>query len=723
MWTPRPLVSALLGALTFIAAPLPPANACGPFLPSRILIEKDGDFLALPYSTFAYEAARVPVPYPPPFPAVAPTVADSDTLGNAQAKQTEAIDLDELAKALETTQLDPAQRQKILSEYNAVRQALTAHAQQMVGWKEQLWSGLPEDPPPPAPAPALTVPDGLPGEFADYLRGAIAYRQNQPDAARQAWQALLQRPADQRRNRSTWAAYMLGRSALTENPAEARRWFQQTRDLAKEGYADRLGLAAASLGWEAQLELAQGHYAPALEAFRVQLEAGDPAAPISLLLAARRTVSKADPEARAECAKNPTARRLVTGYLLSASQLKDSPETHKTWLDSFKTVDAPAEDADRLAWAAYQIGHFELARGWLDKAPAQAPIAQWLRAKLLLRDGKVAEALPLIADVAIHFPQYQALVINSGGWVISNDNVDGMSTDIFDARRAQAEIGALQLGRGEYVAALDALLHGVGDSDDHPGHSDNGDMMNPDRHWPDAAYVAEQVLTLAELKEFVDQRWPNPAPPLAEGKTPGVDARMRYLLARRLARQGKLEAAAPYYPADQQDNFRRYAEALRRGSNPNMTRPQHIDGLWTAAQQTREQGMDLLGTESDPDWASASGSFDLGTTTADRPRDGVNRAAPEELTRAAGNRPNPDRRFHYRYRAADLAWQAAQLMPDQSDQTALALVSGGNWIKNHDPKGAERFYKALVQRCGKTRLGKQAAAKRWLPDLSPPPAK
>ncbi len=407
MSTPRSLVSALIGALTF-AAPLQPVNACGPFLPSRILIEKDSDFLALPYSTFAYEARRVPAPYPPSFQAVAPTMSDSDTLGTAQARQTEAIDLDELGKALEVMQPDPAQRQKILAEYTTVRQALTVHAQQMVTWKEQLWSGIPDEKPPsqPAPAPALTVPDGLPGEFADYLRGAIAYRQNQPEAARQAWQALLQRPADQRRNRSTWAAYMIGRSYLTENPAEARRWFQQTRELTKAGFADRLGLAAASLSWEAQIDLQQEHYAPALEAFRAQLETGDPSAPISLLLAARRTVKKANPDARAECAKNPTARRLVTGYLLSASSLKETPDINAVWLESFKAVDAPAEDADRLAWAAYQAGNFELARGWLAKR-LQAPIAQWLRAKLLLRDGKVAEALPLIAEVAIHFPATQ----------------------------------------------------------------------------------------------------------------------------------------------------------------------------------------------------------------------------------------------------------------------------------------------------------------------------
>ncbi|MCC8988539.1 MAG: hypothetical protein LM523_12645 [Candidatus Contendobacter sp.] len=717
MSTPRSLVSALIGALT-LAAPLQSVNACGPFLPSRILIEKDSAFLALPYSTFAYEARRVPAPYPPSFHAVAPPVSDSDTLGSAQAKQTEAIDLDELGKALEIMQPDPVQRQKILAEYTAVRQALTVHAQQMVAWKEQLWSGIPDEKPPsqPAPAPTLAVPEGLPGEFADYLRGAIAYRQNQPEAARQAWQALLQRPADQRRNRSTWAAYMIGRSYLTENPAEARRWFQQTRELTKEGHADRLGLAAASLSWDAQIDLQQEQYAPALEAFRAQLEAGDPSAPTSLLLAARRTVGKANPEARAACAKNPTARRLVTAYLLSASLLKDSPDTNSVWLDSFNAIDAPVEEADRLAWAAYQIGHFDLARSWLAKAPAQAPIAQWLRAKLLLRDGKVTEALPLIAEVAIHFPRDR-------GFVISGDNVGELDDDIFDARRAHAEIGALQLGRGEYIAALDALLQSVGGADDHPGSSDNTDYMDPDRHWPDAAYVAEQVLALSELKAFVDQRWPNLVPPLAEGKPLGVGAKMRYLLARRLARQGMLDAASLYYPADQQDNFHRYTEALRRGNSPNIPGPQRAEALWAAAQQVREQGLQLLGTESDPDWASEDGSFDLGTTTADRPKEGVNRAAPDELRRAASNRPTPDRRFHYRFRAADLAWKAAQLMPDQSDQTALALASGGNWIKNHDPKGADRFYKALVQRCGKTRLGKQASAKHWLPDLTPPPAK
>ena len=695
MWNPRRRVNALLSVLT-LAALSPAADACGPFLPSRILVEANEAFLELPYSTFSYEAKRVPVPYPPPFRAVPPAMGENeDSLGIAQARQTEAIDLEELRKALEATQPDPAQRQKILADYAAVRQALTAHAHSMVAWKEQLWSGMAGDAPPPEPAPAppLTAPDGLPGEFADYLRGAIAYRQRQIEAARQAWRALLERPAEQRRQRSTWAAYMLGRSYASDNPAEAVRWYQQTRELAQAGFADRLGLASASLGWEAQLALQQGRYAPALELFRVQLEAGEPAAPISLLLAARHAATDANPEARLECAKNPTARRLVTGYLVSASLLKEDARV-PAWLETLKTVDAPTEDADRLAWAAYQVGNFELAQGWLDKAPAAAPMAQWLRAKLLLREGKVAEALPLIAEVAAHFPKDE-------DFTISRDLIDDSA--VFDAKRAHAEIGGLRLARGEYIAALDALLQGV--------DNDNGN------HWPDAAYVAEQVLTLTELQDVVHQRWPNASPPPAEGVRPGVDTQMRYLLARRLARQGKLDEAAPHYPADQQENFRRYVEALRRGNDAKIPGPQRAEALWAAAQLTRNEGLALLGTESDPDWAVLDGNFDLGKTASDRPKEGVNRAAEDELQRATRNIPQPDKRFHYRYRAADLAWNAAQLMPDQAQQTALALATAGNWIKNLDAKGAQRFYQALVSRCGKTDLGKKAIAKKWLPDV------
>lgn len=76
----------------------------------------------------------------------------------------------------------------------------------------------------------------------------------------------------------------------------------------------------------------------------------------------------------------------------------------------------------------------------------------------------------------------------------------------------------------------------------------------------------------------------------------------------------------------------------------------------------------------------------------------------------------PDQRFHYRYRAAELAWWAASLMPNDSDETARILATAGNWIKRRAPKEANKFYQALVIRCGNTDLGRIATERNWLPD-------
>ena len=54
-------------------------------------------------------------------------------------------------------------------------------------------------------------------------------------------------------------------------------------------------------------------------------------------------------------------------------------------------------------------------------------------------------------------------------------------------------------------------------------------------------------------------------------------------------------------------------------------------------------------------------------------------------------------------------------MPDNSELTAEVLYTAGCWLKDRDPKAADRFYKALVNRCRKTPLGRAADEKRWFP--------
>jgi hypothetical protein len=65
--------------------------------------------------------------------------------------------------------------------------------------------------------------------------------------------------------------------------------------------------------------------------------------------------------------------------------------------------------------------------------------------------------------------------------------------------------------------------------------------------------------------------------------------------------------------------------------------------------------------------------------------------------------------------------QCAQLLPDNDELTAAALYRGGKYLMNRDPRAADKFYKALVRRCGDLPLGRQADALHWFPPQNPGP--
>jgi hypothetical protein len=75
-------------------------------------------------------------------------------------------------------------------------------------------------------------------------------------------------------------------------------------------------------------------------------------------------------------------------------------------------------------------------------------------------------------------------------------------------------------------------------------------------------------------------------------------------------------------------------------------------------------------------------------------------------------------RYHADYIAADLGWRAAQLMPDNDEQTAKVLNTAGSWLKNGDDKAADRFYQAIERRCAKTKIGEQAIKRHWFVETS-----
>ena len=725
----RRLHSGALLAAALLAAGIGAALAwaCGPFFPNRLLMNGDSAVLWAPVADFRIEIERLRPPGTPVFHALLPPDEQDE------AQQTAAVDGDDLRAALEKTSLPAAQRARLLEEYRNVRNVLLVHAMQRQQLQDDGWErkGAPPELPP------VSVPADLPSEFAEYLRGAIAYYGGELDTARAAWQAVLALPAAERRYRSTWAAFMLGKSWLDGEPENAVEYFGQVRALAQDGFVDSLGLASSSLGWEARAELQRGQFERAVELYLQQMATEDSTAIWSLRIVAARILKEGDDVLR-RAAGDDNTRRVVTAYLLARGGPRQSVDEAlpaslmQRWLEVVEATGAkdPA-GAEHLAWAAYQAGSFAAADRWLKLAPEPSGIGHWIRAKLLLRGGKVHQAAAELALATRGFPPDEP-------W-------DNLNTDFADSNevsrlwpggRALGELGVLRLARRQYVEALDALLRA--------------------HYWLDAAYVAERVLTVNELAQYVEKSWPAASAEVEEATLPRSDGleyrpgeddqtyrrradewevaelrraelrkhgetnvRIRHLLARRLARAERWSEARTYLPRRLRARFDVYVRKLRLGRDRSQPKAERAQALWKAARISRYDGLELVGTELEPDWYAAyDGDFELPTVGEVRSHGGkeeLTASTADERERVKGSAVAPSKRWHYRYLAADLAWQAAELMPDEADETARVLCEAGSWLKARGPQAAQRFYKALVRRCGKTELGREAQRLRWFP--------
>ena len=673
--------------------------ACGPFFPPWLLTDEAG-ILEAP-TVWLRDALR------PLLPAAKPAfsaVVDA----NGPVQQTATADRQDLEAAL--AGLPAAQRQAVVEPYVKARAAIVAYRAAMASWREQAAFATPP-PPRPEPPQTLAVPPGLPGEFADYLRGAIAWARDDPGAASGAWAALLARPAAERPRRTTWAAFMFGKDRVQDDPATAVRWFERTRQFAAQGFADSLGLAEASLGWQARAEMNLRRFDEALKLYLQQEKAGDPTALPSI----RRACAKAlaDPRLLAPVARSPEARAVFTAWVLSDWTREDAerPLTKaaaREWLAAVQAAGITETDgADRLAWAAYRAGDFAAADQWLRHAPSDAPMARCVRAKLLMRAGELAEAEELLAQAA------PALPASPGP---DHDLWQAYEAGVQPALRPRAlgELGAARLARGEYAAALDSLVRGG--------------------WWVDAAYVAEQVLTLEELRAYVDKTWPaalaaryKPDAPHAVDEPGGAweanfaglasppDTQtaydLRYLLGRRLVRAGRFAEAKAYLPASRQTALDDLSRSLEQGRDAARPAAERSQALFRAACLDRYQGMELRGTEVEPDWFLDRGSFDQGSfaeARADPKTHSHLGPTPDEKQRVARNRAVPDKRFHYRYQGMALALEAAKLLPAGREERASVLATAGNWVEGRDPEGARPLYDAIQSCCRNTEIARRS---------------
>jgi hypothetical protein len=712
------------------------AHATGFFGPTVYLDEGGKNVDASPEFYWELEVKRLAHEFRPAEKLIVPkkkeTQADEDARA-IQGRDTAEADVKDFADALKAGEIKPADPAKATRQHEAAR-ALIAQTNN---------------------PPTATLPDEFSSEFADYHRGAFAFRRGQEHwgEARQVWEELLKRPEQDRHYRTVWATFMLGKVALKLGDPAAVQWFQRTRELARTGFADSLGMAADSYGWEGRSEWKQEHPAKAAALFLTQLALGDESAVVSLkgLIPDREPIEGmlnygAEPEERSkwdnqqkreqeqkeisklkEAAQDPLLRRLVTVHILATAASPDfyggelnNPAAKRSarWLEVIKEAKlGQVEDAEYLGWAAYSNGDYKSAAHWMELTKSDTPAACWLRAKLQRRAGKLADAASSMAKAWQTMRDTAAYT----GWVAPPRQVEDEygtypepGSWTFE-QSASGDLAGLHLGRGDFIQALEILLKG--------------------KLWEDAAYVAERVLTANELKEYVDRQQPTGTASGGEEDS----AKLRYLLGRRLVREDRYAEAAQYLPSPYDKILEKYVKALQDGADNKLSKIERARALFTAAWLARYDGMELMGTEGAPDGFAESGNFEVPDLAQQRlsgvyrtisfsggeerppsPTPIVLKASANERQRLAMNKIHPDIRFHYRVIAGALAIKAAALLPNESEELADVVNHAGLWVKDQDEKLGNRYFQIIDRTCRKTSIGRAAIAKHWFVDQTGP---
>lgn len=581
----------------------------------------------------------------------------------------------------------------------------------------------------------------LPAAVRLYTAGAVDFHKGDSAKAIARFQAILDLPANERRDRAVWAAYMLGRLYGSKNDiAKASKSFALTRELANNGAPDPLGLGVASFGEEARLHLRR---AEALQkakkvspeeygreiAMAVRLYAEQAAHGSALGIDSLRFVVDEVPGV-ADAICDPMVQQLLVARTLDGDASAPNPDNNQgstptsrisTLVTSVqKCGSANVTAADRLAAIAYRDGDYPLAHSLAIQM--NTPLAMWVQARLAMQKGDVAEAAKYYAAASKAFP-------SSGDTNASDEGTKALLA---------GENGVLTLARGEYVDALEQLYPYAA------------------TFWGDVTHIAERVLTVDELKTFVDTHKDTEVRPVIslanfsdntdaltqfwfpDGRNPADH--LRDLLARRLVRAGRYQEALKYFSPPQVETSTSSVPQMVSGSGVSIIKAQpivggsvsggHIGvavGLFPLGQVTTpqirktskeasaegdpadyvqalneantarasvdrargwyqaatlagdfESGNQIMGTEGPPDYY-AEPAVAGGTGQLELSAD--DRFVTDgERQRFTASAPKPDLRYHYRYVGVDDALHAADLLPPRSQAFAAVLCHATRYV-------------------------------------------
>ncbi|MFB2760369.1 tetratricopeptide repeat protein [Shewanella xiamenensis] len=674
-WKTKLKQTSLIGLSLFS----PMLLACGPDFPLQLTQDRQNNLSYLPQTSFSQQLSGLAKPLAWQFQG-APAAQEYlwDEAHSRYLSQTRAYENSELSEAQ-------------LAQVNSLRDA------QSLAEAEQIAAQLKE-----SLAPALTW----------YSLGAMAFDAKEYDKASDYFKKVIALPESERAGRSLWALYSLSRIELIKSKTandnshfvQANAYLQQLQTEVTQGAADPLRLSLAGLGeqayillhqGQAQIEVTREEYEPPtidvalnpatldkiIELYATQSAEGDSSGYDSLLMLSRTLMAKNLLELK-PLLQQPSVQQLLIAYWQSSAndfafdgQLTEMGQQVAKTLTIFPTDGLMLSQGDKLAAIYYQLGDYASAERLIALAKPSG-LTWWLTAKLMMQKGDQAQAAKAYAEAVRHFPTD----MNAATATTSQQDAQQQAIEA-DAEQAtycriRAEQGVLSLERGEYVDALNQLF------------------ASGDEYWQDIAYVAERVLTTAELKLFIDEHVPvmnfeYPKDSDWYDSVEPLNNRLRYLLGRRLLREGAIAEAPAYFSNPTLNtNVQDYGKALTTAKSSKGI--ESARAYWTAAELARHQGMEILGFELAPDYSIYAGMFDLRDWYA------ADKLSDKEQQRISASQAIPDKRFHYRYQAAELASKAADLVPHNSQAYAALLCQATGWVLYRDDELAQRYYKKYV---------------------------
>ena len=422
-----------------------------------------------------------------------------------------------------------------------------------------------------------------------------------------------------------------------------------------------------------------------------------------------------------------TLRKLMTYYLAAAGGPFDEcrPDREvlvsasEAWLDLLADTKTDSGFAlQHVAVIQYRCGRWQACRDTAARLPKTDPVRQLLLSRCNLRltgDLRLSRALLEGADAS---PDRAASLGVTASYDYSM--LIDLQAESELRERVEGERGLLALSAGEFLVAF--------------RHFENG------RYGEDALYVAECLLPLDELKDYVDQRRSASLSPVkyrdyyGDGTFEDIESE----LCSRLMRAGRWEEALGYVRPQFRAQATSYVLLCRAAERTDVPARERADSYWRATLLIRQLGEVLLHAPHGMSWTSGGGwyvahsylpgyrsrSFDYEYPP---PEMKVLTCGQEELRRVrawesvhmtSSARAERDARYASFRHALD----AVRLLPDNDPAGAEIVQYAGNLLKFREPKAAVPAYRILVTRFPQTPYGQHAIAKKWFSSERPEPS-